>query len=387
VRGRGAKRARFWTRERVLLGMQRFYKEFGFCPTDQGKYAEHQQFTGRHPLTGKRSNLGWHQKYPSSNTILGYFATMREAWTAAGFDIDRTNEEWTQMEDWFVLESVGILFREEVAKILKRTAPAIKRRLYDLGDIRSYNRWGITLNKAAQLMKLTDALFRKYIDCGIIPFFRGCRLIYLNPADLLKIEEFDWSAADINPELDRVVRAAVAQRICKMLKFGQAWRDHEIYKIQKTRERYTGRIRNPRKSVFVKDYPAMPADLDIGDWVRTTGPCRSMQTEVGKRFGRIETIYYSWQRVKRYDGTLRATWVAMVEFPKIRTITGQKDDRIRYAIPLDMLQRVEEPKPTPKPPSMHPIAIKGRERIARGEYTARQKRIRERVESFKADLT
>lgn len=375
------KRAKFWTRERVILGLQRFHVDFGFCPTDQSNYSEHQQFTGRNPQGG-HSNLGWHQKYPCMATIFNYFGTMRQAWTAAGFEVNRTNEVWTPIEDWFVLESVGILHRDEVSVILKRTAPAIKRRLYDLGDVNSYNRWGITLTHAAQLMKLSDAAFRKYMECGIIPYFRGIKLYYLNPADLLKIEEFDWSGKDINPELEGLVRKAVAQRICKMIKFGAAWRDHEVYKLHRTRERYNGRIKNPRKSVFTKDYPAPPNEIQTGDWVKTTGKVRSMQSEVGKRFGRIESIHYSWQSVRRYDGTRRSAWVAMVEFPKIRTITGEKDRRIRYAIPLDYLEKVDEPKPEPKPLSMHPEAVRGRSR-----FPERYRSGRERFADIRSELS
>ncbi len=380
-KARGAGRRSFWwTRERVIAGLQRFHADFGFCATSSEAYAKHAQYTGRDPA-GNRSNLGWHQRYPSFATILNNFATFREAWRAAGFEVDRGYEEWSEIEDWFVIESVGILHRSEVSEILGRTVPAIKRRLYDLGDIRSYNRWGTTLTHAAKLMDLSDATFRKYMHCGIIPYLKGVKLFYLNPADLLKIEEFDWSG-DIHPELEQLVRRAVAQRICKMLKFGAAWRDHEVYKFHKTKERFGGRIKNPRKSVFTKDCPPPPNDIDVGDWVKTNGKVRSMQTEVGKRYGQVKTVYYSWQRVSRYDGTRRATWVAMVEFPKIRTITGEKDRRIRYAIPLDYLAKVEPPQIEPKPLSMHPEAIRGRER-----FDKHVRRARERFDAIQGDLS
>lgn len=383
--GRSGNRV-WWTRERVLLGLERLYQDIGYCPTSTEDYQRHTQYTGRDPA-GRRSQAPHHQRYPSFYGVLKFFRTFREAWAAAGHDeVDRSWEEWTPMEDWFVLESVGILPRSEVAEILKRSGPAIKRRLYDLGDIRSYNRWGITLTHAAVLMKLSFSVLRKYFDLGIIPYFKGVKLYYLNPADLLKVEEFDW-ASDVDPELDQLVRRAVAQRICKMLKFGVEWRDHEVYKFHKIKERYQGRIKNPRKSALLGHVPPPPNDLAVGDWVKTTGPVRSMIASIGTRLGRIDTIWYSWQRVKRADGTTRAMWVAKVEFPKIRTITGEKDRRIRYTIPLDYLERVDEPQPEPRPLSRHPEAIKGRKRIASGEYDRRRKRIRERAAEFQGDLT
>lgn len=387
-RGRGkARRREWWTRERVLLGLERFYQDFGYCPTSTEDYMRHTQYTGRDPA-GRSSRAAHHQRYPSFYGVLKFFRTFREAWAAAGHtEVDRSWEEWTAMEDWFVLESVGIMPRSEVAEVLKRSAPAIKRRLYDLGDIRSYNRWGITLTHAATLMRLSQAVCRKYLVYGIIPYLKGNKCYFLNPADLLKIEEFDWSSPDVDPELELLVRRAVIQRICKMLKFGAAWRDHEVYKFQKTKDRYHRRVKNPRRSIWHKNDPPPPNDLDIGDWVRTTGKVRSMQTEVGKRLGVIKEVYYSWQRVKRYDGTERPTWVAMVEFPKIRTITGEKDRRIKYTIPLDYLERVDAPAVDPRPLSQHPEAVKGRGRIAAGEHERRLKRIRDRAAELRGELT
>ena len=218
------------------------------------------------------------------------------------------------------------------------------------------------------------------MSCGIIPYFKGLKLIYLNPADLLKIEEVDWSLP-ITPELDRIIRRALAQRICKMVKFGAKWRDHEIYKFHKTKERYAGRIKRGRKTVFLKDAPEPPNALVKGDWVRAAGKTAS-GVDLTDRYGRIETVWFSWQKVKRFDGTKRACWVARVEFPKIRTITGEKDDRIRYTVPLDCLRLSEPPSVDPRPASQHPEAIKGRQRIASGEHDRRRKRMRERLAEF-----
>jgi hypothetical protein len=125
--------------------------------------------------------------------------------------------------------------------------------LYDLGDIRSYNRWGITLTAAEQKLHLPASVIKKYLNYGIIPYFKGHKLYYLNPADLLKIEEVDWSQP-IDPELDTLIRRSLAQRISKMIKFGRDWGQHEIYRIHKTKTRFAGRIKNPRKSAFREGY-------------------------------------------------------------------------------------------------------------------------------------
>jgi hypothetical protein len=110
-RSRYKRREKWWTRERMILGMKRFYADFGFTPTSMEAWIEHAQFSGVDPATGKRSNLGWHNKYPSAATVIDTFGTMRKAWTAAGFNVNRCWEEWSELEDWFILESVGIIDR------------------------------------------------------------------------------------------------------------------------------------------------------------------------------------------------------------------------------------------------------------------------------------
>lgn len=353
-------RREWWTRERVILGLQRFYEDRGYCPLSTEEYNAATAYTGRDPA-GRQSLLPHHKRYPSFYAVLKFFKTFRSAWSAAGCDVDRAFEEWTAIEDWFVLETVGIMPRSEVAEILKRSMPAIKRRLYDLGEIRSYNRWGITLTHAEKLMGLSQQVVRKYLDHGIIPYLKGNKLYYLNPADLLKVEEMDWSKP-VDPELEQLIRAAVAQRVCKMLKFGPAWRDHEVYKFNKTKERFGGRVKNPRQSAFTRELPPMPNDLKTGEWVAPSKPLTSMR-HPGKRVGVIKAIKFSVQRGQQRDGTYRSCWVARVEFPKIRTITNEKDTRIKWTIPLDVLVRAEPPNPEPRPLSDHPEAVKGRQRI------------------------
>ncbi|HLM61149.1 MAG TPA: hypothetical protein VK308_10110, partial [Pyrinomonadaceae bacterium] len=256
--------------------------------------------------------------------------------------------------------------RNEVAEILKRTVPAVKRRLYDLGRITANTRWGMSVSRAETLMRVPGQMLNRYIKHGVIPVFRGHKNIYLNPADLLKVQEFDWTAEEINPELEKEVRRALNQRLVKILKFRENWRDREIYKSE-TKKVYHGRIKNPRKSALLENTPQPPNELKSGDWVKVIE--RFEQIADG-RIGVIKTVHFSWQKVERKDGTRRACWMATVEFPKLRTITGEKDRRIRYGIPLDCLELTEKPA-IEKPLKQTPEAIRSRQRfkihIARAE--------------------
>jgi hypothetical protein len=368
MRGRGRRmNTTWWTQERVLKGMRRFYEDFGYCPTDQGAYARHAQFTGIDPVTGKHSNLGWHQKYPSANTILRHFATLREAWEAAGFEVNHSNLEWKPIEDWFIIESCGILPREEVAQMLKRSAPAVKRRLYDLGRFTAKTRWGITLSGAAHLLGVAEGIVRRYLDHGVIPFFRGYKLIYLNPADLTKIEEVNWN--DIHPDAESLIWKALVLRALKIIKYRDAWRDHEIYKFLPKESLYKSRIKNRRVPVSLKaPLPERPNDLAPGDWIKMA---ETNALGLAGRYGKVLAVHYSPQVCNRRDGSYRACWLARVEFPRLRRTKVAHDDRIRYTLPLDCLKRADPPEVEERPLSMHPEAIRGRARKQKGEFGRR----------------
>ena len=111
----------WWTRERVLDGLRRFYRDFGFAPTATAEYQKRQQFTGA-------SNTGVGNPYPSSYGVLKYFGTFREAWTAAGIRTDRAWEAWTPEEDWFLTEGAGVFSRKELAEALDRSPNAQQER-------------------------------------------------------------------------------------------------------------------------------------------------------------------------------------------------------------------------------------------------------------------
>lgn len=323
----------FWTRTQVVEGLKTFHRDFNFCPTNLDKYREKQEFTGKF-VNGKISTKGYDQKYPSQYGILKHFNSMREAWKAAGFEINSWWEPWSADEDWFILETVGVLPRTEVAAFMGRTVPAIKRRLYDLGRVNSMNRWGISVNRGADLMGVSRFVVRKYMSYGIIPFFRGNKLFYLNPADLVKIQEFDWSRDDINPELAQLVRTALIERTITILKFGEGWREREIYKFEKTRDYRRETIRKPLEPSYFNRLPPVPNGLKAGDAVILTARVR--QIAMGRQ-GIVRGVYYSPHRKPRADGTERDCWIASVEFSKIKKVKTGSRNLIRYNLPLDVL--------------------------------------------------
>lgn len=372
-RGKVHRKRTYWTRERVIAGLRLFYEDFGFTPLSMEEFGTRASFTGRSP-EGYLSPLPNHRRYPSAGPIQKYFSSMREAWMAAGFDVDKGYLEWSEMEDWFVIESCGVLPREEVAELLGRTVPAVKRRLYDLGRFTAYTRWGITLSRAAHLMGIFEQTIRRYIYHGKIPVFKGYKLIYLNPADLLEIKEVDWT--NVPDELEQMIRKALAQRIAKIIKYGPSWREYEIYKFAP--KQFSGRVKNFRKPALLRtEVPAKPIDVEVGDWITTK------QTILGRkgRVGRVVAVHYSPSISGRRDGTKRAAWIARIDFPRLRRSSARNanEKRIRYSLPLDTLEKREAPEISTPELSMHPEAVRGRKR--REQYVVRAQNNFEKIRS------
>lgn len=217
-------RERWWTRARVLEGLKRFYRDFGFAPTSIAAYQERQQFTGA-------SNTGVGNPYPSSYGVLKYFQSFRQAWAAVGLKTDRAWETWSPEEDWFLTEGAGIFSRQELAEALDRSPNAVHRRLYDLG-IHSYQARGWTFHRVMQVTGLPGHIIRKYADCGELPYLRGSKCLYVDPADLLVIEEIDWGRPP--EELAAAVRRSLMARAVNILS-GRDWRAGQPYQPHPTR--------------------------------------------------------------------------------------------------------------------------------------------------------
>lgn len=206
----------WWTRERIAAGLRRFYEDFGVAPTYDRWYEELAEFTGV-VRGGRSSTKGWEQKYPSYATIARHFRGMREAWAAAGVETDRGDMPWREEEDWFVVESVGLLERAEVARVLGRTVPAVKRRLYDLGVNTYRNRLGWTLARAAKALGVPRSTLDGYVRRGELSHTRGHKCCYVEPSELLAVREYDWARTTHPEEVEAAVRRGLAERLCRVL--------------------------------------------------------------------------------------------------------------------------------------------------------------------------
>lgn len=314
----------WWTKARVIEGMRRFYRDHKFAPTSTEEWHRLTKGTG-----GDRSGAG--NPYPSFYGVLKYFRSFREAWTVAGIHVNRDWEPWTPEEDQFVAQGAGILTRDELAEALDRTSNAVRRRLYDMG-INTRNARGWTFHRVMRITGCPDYILRRYANRGELPYFRGTRLIYLDPADLLVVKEIDWD--DPPPELAEAVRRSLMARLVKTLQ-RQDWRAGRLYqphKVNLTDKKH--QKRNPPPAT------PKPNAIDAGDWVKLAkGAWKKIPNASGikKRAGLVHTVYwsaYGSQSNHRRGKSEGGAWVARVEFKGSR---ARNLPRLNRILPLEAL--------------------------------------------------
>ncbi len=323
----------WWTRERVLAGLSRFYREHACAPTST---AEWQQLTTN--PDGRRGGSGTRRPYPSFYGVLRYFPTFRQAWAAAGVDVDRSAEAWTELEDWYLREGAGLLSRTELARDLQRTPDAVHRRLYDLG-LHSYQRWGWTLHRVERVAQVPRHLLQTYLERGDLPYCRGSKCVYVDPADLVAVREIDWACPPA--ELEEAARRAWRERLVKTLA-GQDWRlgqPHRPQPLTRTDRRWGPRLVRPcHKSV----------EIVAGDWVEVVGPVPRRPHCLG-RVGLVHLVYWSSTRTARNPTrpTPEPQWMARVEF---KSQHGRsRGPRVTYTLPLATLKHTNAPAVLPSP--------------------------------------
>lgn len=333
---------KWWTKERVLYGLRRCFEDFKQLPTNADDYHALTQHTGE-IRNGRPSTRAWYRRYPSYGPISNYFGGMREAWNEVAkhwpelnIIVDRGYEEWSQEEDWFIKESVGVIPRAEVSRLMRRTEAAIKRRLYDLGEGHCYSLRGWTINHISSVLKVSRKDILKYIRRGELPFFQGNKCIYVDPADLPVIREHNWKKKQQPKELDQAVRAGLVKRLCFVL-LGYDWRKYSYYQVQPVRNFKTGAERSSLPSQTPQQ--RRPKEIRVGSWVRVISA--SPRKDVIGRIGRVLAI--TWPTDSSPGRRNPPCWMATVEFRKCRVRGRPNTTVVSYRLRLDSLEKTHKP--------------------------------------------
>ncbi len=317
-RGITARREPWWTKERVLTGLLRFYRERKAAPTAFHLY---------HDLV-KGSGMAADRRYPSSYAVFKHWPTMRQAWKAAGVPIDNAEESYTDLDDWYIREAIGILTRAEIARDLGRTEGGLKRRMYELG-LMCRRSVGWTQHRIEEVAQVPSHLLRKYMDRGDLPFYRGSTFLFFDPADLLVVGEIDWT----NPpaELERDVRRSLVERLVRILR-GEDWRAGRLFQshaIRTTDKRWRMGLSKPGPR---------PNGIVAGDLVRCVGKVEDRVVS-RDRVGVVHLVY--WRRnTNRSRSDSEPCWIARVEFAKTRH--RGEGVRVTYGVPLAALEKVRD---------------------------------------------
>ena len=317
----------WWTRERVVVGLRRFYQDHQFAPTSTEEW---HQITGRHGQRG--GGHGGRRSYPSLYAVLRHFETFRQAWAAAGIEVGRRQESWSELEDWYLREAIGLFSRAEIARDLHRTPDAIHRRLYDLG-LHTYQRWGWTLHRVERIAQVPRHRLQTYVERGDLPCVRGSKCVYVDPADLLVITEIDWS----NPpaELKEAALRAWRERLVNVLA-GNDWRAGRPFRphpVVRTDRRWSQRLIRPGPK---------PIEVAPGSWVEVVAPVERRPYCLG-RLGRVHLVFWSVNRVGRNSARSapEPQWMARVEFTSQHA--RSLGPRVTYTLPLTCLRVAPAP--------------------------------------------
>jgi hypothetical protein len=188
---------------------------------------------------------------------------------------------------------------------------------------------GWTLQRVERVAQVPRHVLQTYLDRGDLPYLRGCKVLFVDPGDLVVVREIDWQNPP--PELEEAARQSWRKRLVKVLA-GQDWRRGRVYRVQPVVQ--TDRRWGPR---LVRPGPR-PADIAAGDWVQVVAPVPSRPYCLG-RVGLVHLVYWSFNR--NFKNPARATpeprWMARVEF---KSQHGRsRGPRVTYTLPLESLGR------------------------------------------------
>jgi hypothetical protein len=108
----------FWTRDRVIAALERFYRQTGLTPTNSNSWRR---------LSGQLTR-GRPRSFPSPPVVLRYFGSFRAAWVSLGIVLEHTGAPWSEAEDCYLREQLGRQQMAAIARTLDRSVAGVKLR-------------------------------------------------------------------------------------------------------------------------------------------------------------------------------------------------------------------------------------------------------------------
>lgn len=171
---------------------------------------------GRLPFDNAYMCLKKGRDLPTYERLKNYFGGVRQAWLIAGAPEDRVPWHcmpWTKADEDLLRELAGTMKRTAIARKLRRSDAAVKRRLYDLGLKNREGLGYLSCSQAARELSCHPDLLARMVREGRIPA-RNVRRVN---------NRYDIDLRDLTPE----VRLEIKQRSARRTRY-EAWTHREI---------------------------------------------------------------------------------------------------------------------------------------------------------------
>jgi hypothetical protein len=229
--GRSDGRRAWWTRERVLEGLAAFHAATGQAPTTSRYWAALVRSLGAPGLQRRH--------YPSEYAVLRHFPSFRVAWSAAGIQLDDERwAPWTADDDHYLVTHLGVQSTVAIATTLRRGEAAVRTRARKLG-LGVSDAWGWPLHRVAQRAGISELVLRGYVERGALPVFKGAKMVYIDPGDLVVVDQIDWQHPP--GQLESAVLHSLRWRLVQLLA-GRDWRTSRPHRLYQRQVRVPGRV-------------------------------------------------------------------------------------------------------------------------------------------------
>ena len=176
--------------------------------------------------------------------MLRHFPSFRVAWSAAGIQLDDEHwAPWTTDDDWYLATHLGVQPTAGIAATLRRGEAAVRTRARKLG-LRVGDAWGWPLHRVAQIAGISESVLRGYVDRGAVPVFKGAKMAYVDPGDLVVVDQIDWQHPPA--QLEAAVLHSLRWRLVQVLA-GHDWRSLRPQRLYQPAEAETGC--KPRRAI------------------------------------------------------------------------------------------------------------------------------------------
>ena len=171
--------------------------------------------------------------------MLRHFPSFRAAWEAVGVQLDDAHwAPWTADDDHYLVTQLGVEPTASIAVNLRRGEAAVRTRARKLGLCVGLAH-GWPLLRVARAARISELILRGYVNRGALPVFKGAKMVYVDPGDLVVVDQLDWQHPPA--QLESAVLDSLRWRLVQILA-GRYWRTSRPHRPYQREVRASGRV-------------------------------------------------------------------------------------------------------------------------------------------------